>query len=452
MIEFRNAQIKLIDNVLEHLFVKGEQGHACFAKIGSGKTRASLEAFSRMRDLGEVKRALVVAMPRVITRTWPDEIEKFGYPFKHIKVNGKIPNPGPYDIVFCSPDSLHKVIDMAEQKAFDLLICDESQRFQGFTTLRMKRMKKILPHIPKRVILTATPRANKMTQLFSQIYIIDDGERLGKNKTVCDARFTVKGGFKGREHVFLKEKEQEVLELISPIVTYISEADIDFDYPALIPNDIICPIDPETERHQDTLKNDLYIALQNGENITVGSAGAAYNSLKQLATGFVYGEQKEVKHLHSAKLDAIRSIANENNGPILVFYWYNANKERLIKELGAANCACPSGLSDKLANKEIDKWMEGRKQFLLAQWASMAEGLNLQAPDHSDLVAYDIPDSGTIWLQGIGRLQRPGGARHIFQHRLILENSIEIPNIERLEGRLTGQDEFLDALKAWASK
>ncbi len=451
-IQFRRAQQKIIDHVLDRLFIKDEKGAAVFAKIGSGKTLSSLEIFKQLRDLGVAKRALVVAPLRPLARTWPDEIKQWRYDYKHVKVNGKMPNPTTYDMVFCSPDSLHKVIDAAEAGMFDLLIVDESQRFQNFTTKRMKFLKKILPHIPKRVILTATPCANRLTQLFSQIYIVDDGEALGKNVTVCRNKFTDKGGFKGRQHIFRADKEKEVLDLIAPYTVYVDEADIDFDYPKRVVNDLICPLDAVTRHHQNTLKNDLYVALASGETLTADNAAAAYNSLKQLASGFLYGENKEVKTIHKAKLDALESVANESSGQVLIFYWHTANLESIVKKLGPANCAWTAGKSDKLANAEIDKWMAHKKQFLLGNWVSMGEGLNLQAPDHSTLVAYELPESGTPYEQGIGRLQRPGGASHLFLHRILLEESIDQVILERLCGRLDNQDAFLSALKDWASK
>lgn len=451
-IQFRRAQQKIIDQFVEHLFIKGEPGHACFAKIGSGKTLAGLEIINQLRILGEVKRTLVVAPVRVLSRTWPNEIAAWGYNYTHVKVNGSVPDIRGKDIVLCSPDSLHKIIQLAEQKAFDLILVDESQRFQGFTTLRMKNMKKILPHIPKRGIFTATPAANKLTQLFAQIYIIDDGNSLGKNVTVCRARFTDKGGFKGRQDIFRKDKIDEINSLIAPISTYISEDDIDFDYPALVTNDLICPLDDATRRAQMTLKEELYVALQSGETLTMSNAGAAYNSLKQLANGFLYGENKAIEHIHNAKLDAVESIANESTGQVLIFYWFDADRERLIKKLGAANCCCPKGLGDKAANKEIDKWMDHKKPYLVANFQSMSEGLNLQSPEHSALVNFGVPDSATIYLQAIGRLQRPGGAKHIFLHRVLLEDSIEQTMVDRLDGRITCQEDFLNGLKAWAKQ
>lgn len=448
-IEFRKAQNKIIDFGIDQWFVNDEPGFACFAKIGSGKTLAGLELFQRMRDFAGAKRALIVAPKRVLSRTWPSEIKEWGYNYRVGKVNGKAPNPTNLDIVFCSPDSLHHVIPLAQQKQFDLLLVDESQRFQNYTSDRIKNMRKIVPFIPKRAIFTATPRANRMNQLFGQMYIVDEGERLGKNKTVCNSRFCTKGGYHGREDVFQSEHEKDVLDKIAPISVYVEEADIDFDYPALITNNLVCEIDDVTQRHQDTLKQDLYAALENGETITVGSAGAAYNSLKQLANGFLYGENKEIKPIHNAKLDALESIANESPGQVLIFYWYQADLQRIVAKLGTDNCCVPAGKSDKLANKEIDKWMAHKKQFLVAQISSMGEGLNLQAPDHSTLVMYGVPDSATIYLQAIGRLLRPGGALHLFLHRILLGESIEQSMIDKLDGRIASQAEFLTALKDW---
>jgi superfamily II DNA or RNA helicase len=441
-------QQKIVDFILSRLFVTGLPGAAIFARIGSGKTLASLEAIRILREVGEVRRVLLVAPLRVAARTWPNEIAKHGYNFKHAKVNGKVPSLKGLDILLVTPDSLHKLTEYAGD--FDLIVVDESVRFQTWTTKRMKNMRKLLTVIPRRLILTGTPAANSLAQLHSQMFIVDNGDALGKNVTVFRNNFMTRGGFKGRGFVFREDKKQDLLDLVAPMAVYIEPEDLT-DLPDLVVQDILCPIDADTVKAQRTMKEQLLVALKE-QTILVGSAGAAYNSLKQIANGFMYDKEKEINEIHSSKLDALESILNESGGkPVLLFYWYTADLERIQRRIG--KCAIlKGGQSDKVAGNAIDDWYAGKYQVLCAQISSAGAGLNLQEHQADTLIYFGLPDSAEIYLQSVGRLQRQGGAKRIFAFRLLLETSIDLVMAERLAEKLDTQEKFLNRLKEWANE
>lgn len=442
-------QKKILDFLLDRIFIKGEKGAAIFARIGSGKTLAALEFINQLMLMGEVKRTLLVAPLRVASRTWPNEIKKHGYSFRHAKVNGTVPSLHNLDLLIITPDSLHKITELAPK--FDLIVIDESVRFQTWTTKRMRMLRRILPLVSRRVIMTGTPASNSLAQLHSQMFIVDDGEGLGKNVTVFRNRFMDKGGFKGRQHVFRKDRAEELLQIVAPMAVYIEPEDLT-DLPDLVVNDLICPIDNETRRAQRTMKQQLLVALEESKMIMVGSAAAAYGALKQIASGFMYDKDKISNELHSSKLDALESIVNESGGkPILLFYWYTADLERIQRRIG--KCAIlKGGQSDKEANKNIDAWYEGKYQVLVAQVSAAGAGLNLQEKQADTLVYFGVPDSAELYLQSLGRLQRQGGAKQIFAFRILLEDSIDIVMADRLAGKLDTQEKFLNRLKDWANE
>jgi SNF2 family DNA or RNA helicase len=60
------------------------------------------------------------------------------------------------------------------------VIIDESSSFKSPKSRRFKALKAVRKRIEKVILLTGTPSPNGLLDLWSQIYLIDQGERLGK--------------------------------------------------------------------------------------------------------------------------------------------------------------------------------------------------------------------------------------------------------------------------------
>lgn len=444
------SQKKIYDFAIERLFIKGAQGCAVLARIGSGKTRATLEIISGLRDLGEIRRVLLVAPLRIANVTWPAEIAKWRYPFSFAHVNGTIPRSDRFDITICSPDSLHKVINAAEAKVFDLIVVDEATKFKTWTTKRMKNMRKLLPHIPKRLILTGTLVANSLQDMFGPMFIVDSGETLeAKNITIFRAKYMDRSGFKGRGWKMLESSKQKLIEAIAPLSVVIQPEDYN-DLPELVENDIIVELPASAQRNHATMKRELFAALENERNLTATSAAAAYSKCRQIAAGFVYDENKSVVDVHTAKIEALESIIEESGDKqILVFYQFTANADRIKAAIGKCSILC-GGQSNKEAQKQIDDWFDGKTQIMLAQVSAAGMGLNLQIKKADTLVYFELPESGETMEQTIGRLRRDGGAKRIFMFRILAAETIDSVIKDRVEGKLKDQDEFIEGLRNWA--
>src|SRR5699024_9978154 len=66
---------------------------------------------------------------------------------------------------------------------FKTVIIDESSSFKSPSAKRFKALRKVRPMIERLVELTGTPSPNNLMDLWSQIYLLDQGERLGKTIT-----------------------------------------------------------------------------------------------------------------------------------------------------------------------------------------------------------------------------------------------------------------------------
>jgi hypothetical protein len=110
--------------------------------------------------------------------------------------------------------------------------------------------------------------------------------------------------------------------------------------------------------------------LETSHEVTAVNAAALSQKLLQIASGTVIHDAKVPTHVHDAKVDALRSIAEELQEPLLVAYWYKA-EEALLKK------AFPGFRVFKDQKDESD-WNEGKIQLMGVHPQSAGHGVNLQ--------------------------------------------------------------------------
>ncbi len=442
--EMYKHQQRMVDFNLRRLFMEGQLGAGDFAGMGSGKTRALLECASLLRDMNEIKRTLLIAPLLVGHQVWPAEIKEWGYDFDYHFVSGGVPRLAGKNLTICSPDSIHHVLTVGSQ--FDLMIIDESDRFKNWTALRTRNLRKLLPLVSKRIVATGTPMPNGIQDFMPQIYCIDNGLALGHNITAFRTKYMVKGGWQGRQFVEKKGAEQEVLEAMSPLVIRIPPSEYDSKMPPLKVTDIRVPMSERGLKAQRTLKKQLLIELSENKLLIAPNSASAYMKLRQLAGNFVYNKE-EVESFGTEKVDALGELVEQmGNEQVVIFYNFKEDKNRIIKKFGLARVAA---LGEK---GELEKWMAGKKQILICQEMSGSHGLNLQK-NARYIIFYNISDSAGRHEQAMARVYRPGGLLGpVFCYLLLSEQSIDEVQLPRVRGKITNQDEFLNALDQWARR
>ena len=66
---------------------------------------------------------------------------------------------------------------------FDMVIVDELSSFRNPSAQRFKALRKVRPLIKHLWGLTGTPRPRSLLDLWAQVYLLDQGARLGKTFT-----------------------------------------------------------------------------------------------------------------------------------------------------------------------------------------------------------------------------------------------------------------------------
>jgi SNF2 family DNA or RNA helicase len=325
---------------------------------------------------------------------------------------------------------------------FTNLVIDESSRFKDPSTKRFKALKKHLKGFSRRLILTGTPTPQGMQDLWSQVGILDLGQRLETSLTKFRDKYMVPDQMNRHTRVVYSWKfkpgcDQIVQDKISDIC-YSLKAEDYLQLPECTSLYHPIEIDKSIRNQYNELRKDMVTQVKK-EKITAPTAAALANKLLQFTSGAVYNEAGEAQEVHSSKLERLESIMEESASPTLVFYHFKHSLQRI-------RLAFPQAVV--MDDDNIEAWRRGEIRMLLAHPQSGGIGLNLQCNigDTAQTVWFDLPWSSENYIQANARIYRQGQEKPVIIHHLTVHNSIDEQVVKVLEGKINLQDALLDAL------
>lgn len=422
--------------------------------MGLGKTVSTLTAINDlMYNRFEIKKVLVIAPLKVADITWEEELLKWDH-LNHLRLSKVLGSEKmriaglekEADIYIVNRENTKWLVDYYIQKKewpFDLLVIDESSSFKNPQSQRFRALRKVTP-ITKRVVeLTGTPAPNTLIDLWSQIYLLDQGERLGRTLTSYRNDYFNPGRRNQQiifDYVLKPGADKTIYKKISDIAVSLKAVD-HIKMPERIDNNIKIRMPDKVKEVYKKMERDYVLTLDE-ENITAASASAVMIKLLQMANGAVYAENGNIIHIHDLKLEALKDIVIDNEGkPIMVLYNFRHDLMRLKEYFKDLN---PREL--KTADDKFD-WDSGKIRLLLAHPKSMGHGLNLQAGGHI-IVWFSLTWSLEEYQQSNARLYRQGQTDTVIINHLVIEDTEDELVIERLKSKKVSQDDLIEAVKA----
>jgi len=432
---------------------------ALFADPGMGKTAIILSVLDLLRETGKYKKALVVAPSIVCSNVWPNEINKwkrFRRLRKIYQLNPRIRKEYEYKTSiksFIHIVNFESLPGLCKRKKaltdYDILIIDESSKMKNPSSVRFKALKKCLDNFKYIVIMSGTPIPKSMLDLWSQIYIVDKGKRLGENITSYRNRYfnSVMRRFGAHivpEYSIKKGAKKKILKEIAPVSIVLRAKDY-LDIKDVIINDIPLYLTKTQRIIYDQMEKNLFTEINMTELFAM-SAGSSFQKCHQLANGAIWdGDNKgRYLHLHDLKLDALSNIIDELQGkPVLVGYRFIHDLERIKKRFGN-----DVSILDK-NNPRIEKqWNQGKHKILCGQFQSVSHGLNLQKGGH-DIILFSLTSNWENYDQFIKRIWRQGVEQEVRVHRFIVKDTVDETLIEILDKRCKNQSDMLKILKGY---
>jgi len=351
------------------------------------------------------------------------------------------------DIYVINRENVVWLVDLYKNSwPFDTVVIDELSSFKSNKSQRFKQLKKVTPLINRMIGLTGTPTPNGYLDLWSQLYLLDRGERLGKTIGGYRDRYFSPGRRNGYT-VFdwdLKDMAEEAIQNKIKDICISMDAKDYLDLPERINNNVYVTMEPKAQQLYEELEKDLILKVD-GEEITALTAATLTNKLLQMANGSVYNSDRDVIHIHDGKLDALEEILEFNQEPVLVFYNFKHDYNRLMERFKGLK---PRKLE---TSQDISDWNDGKIRLLLAHPASVGHGLNIQAGGHV-IVWFGLTWSLELYQQANARLDRQGQTKSVVVHHLITEGTVDEDVMKALERKETGQAALLEAVKAKIEK
>ena len=393
----------------------------------------------------------MIAPKRVAEDTWAQEVEKWSH-LSHLSVSLVLGTAkqrtealaADADIYVTNKENTKWICEKYRKDwPFDMLVIDELSTFKNSSSQRFKILKKQMPLVNRFVGLTGTPAPKKIMDLWAQIYLIDGGERLGKNMTKFRQQYFYPT-HQLTDHVFnweLKDgAKDEIYDKISDVTVSMEHKDY-LEMPERIDSVKEAKLSKKERALYEQLEQDMIIedTENDDKDIVALNSAALSQKLLQLSNGAVYTDDGTYKHIHDKKLEMLDEIVEEAQGkPILVFYNFKHDRERILERYSFA---------EELEGDYMRRWNNGEIQMLIAHPASAGHGLNLQHGG-SIMVWFGLTWNLEYYEQANARLYRQGQKKTTVIHHLLTENSIDQRVYDALKNKKLNQSELMRAVKA----
>lgn len=430
-------------------FVEEHPYCALFVDMGLGKTVVTLTALRRLqRDYLDVDRILVIAPKSVALNTWTSECAKWNHltDTRVTVVTGSERQrtgalEADADIYVVNRENTEWLVDLYVDRRrrkllrrwpFDCVVLDESTSFKNYQAKRFKALALVRPFIRRLVELTGTPAPNGLMDLWSQIGLLDNGERLGRHIGQYRETYFRPGARNGAVVYEYKPRagaREQISAKISDIVLTMRAEDY-LTMPDVMDGGMSLQLDDMAGylRFQQDC-----VATIDETVISAVTAVSLTNKLLQYSSGAVYDDEHNWHEVSTTKIEALKDLIEQTSEPVLVYYNYKHELARIQQELTAVSF---HGEPDIL-----EAWNAGRIPLLCAHPASVAFGLNMQAGGH--IIVWYSPTWNLEWYQQANaRLVRQGQGKPVILYHLVCKGTMD----ETVMSALTSKDDLQTTL------
>lgn len=394
------------------------------------------------RDVAATK-VLIVAPDKVARLTWPDEIEEWAHlrdmrysvvagdeakRRKALDADAELFLIGEANLRWLHDNYWHVRKKQWKCAPFDCIVIDEISLFKNSDSGRGKALAHMVHGMPYRVGLSGT--MGDLVDLWAQIKLLDDGQRLGALKgAYIDQYFRIRGnGMIVYEYIPRPGVERILMGKLSDMLLTKRIKDTDIAMPPIEYNDLAVQLSPFDKEVYDLMERELIIELGDAE-ISAKTQADLSLKLLQLSSGAVYDEERNVVEFNTAKLDALEKLVSGQPGERwIIVYEFLHEVDRIKERLPQAH-KLRSGAA---VRKDAAAWNAGEIEILLLHSRSAGHGLNLQFGGRN-LVWFSGTWVPELWAQTNARIYRRGVEWLVRIYRLICAGTRDRRQAQRVK-------------------
>lgn len=425
-----------------------------FVGMGVGKTAAVLHHLADLFLSGESVAALVVAPLRVANLTWPAEVRDWPE-LRWMRVANLRTESGQRDFLYgrahiylINYESIHQLVALVERRGgktpYDCIVWDELTRAKNPSSKRINFYRRKVSRVQRNIGLTGTPMPNSHIDLFAQVRLIDDGQRLGTNFTKFKQEFFMQPAYAFAPWKAKKDTPQFIEQRIHDITVTLKSSDW-LNIPDTVYEDVEVHFTPELQEKYETLEEELVIELRQDKTINVASAAALVTKLLQFTSGEMYDDLREHHPIHNLKFEALKKIIKAEGKPVFVSCAFQHEYVRM-KEHFPQSVFFNDAKTLEAQNKLMDDWNAKKIPILFAHPASIGHGLNLQFGS-SVLIFISLTFNREHYDQIIARFARRGQTEMTKVYRLMIPGTVDDAVAEALANKAENESRLIAALQ-----
>lgn len=349
---------------------------------GTGKTRGHLEDFARTGG-----RMLVFGPKSVLQSAWGNDIDKFfpGMTYAVANANNRAKAfDMKTDVVITNHDAAVWLMKNPKYlDGFNRVMNDESTAYKNPQAQRSKAAYDIAKRMKYRRAMCATPNPISILEMWNQIRLVDDGERLGKSywkfrNVACEP---FQNGPKA-EHIEWRDKpgiEAAVFALISDICIR-HERNKCISLPDNQQSFVHFELSNKCKKYYQDMYDHSMITLRDSAVVRAINASAVTNKLLQIASGAMYtGEEDKYVVLDEERTELVMDLLESRKHSLVAFNWKH-QRDQLVaaaQQRGYPYAVIDGEVSANDRTKIVADMQAGKLKVLFAQPKSAGHGLTL---------------------------------------------------------------------------
>jgi SNF2 family DNA or RNA helicase len=323
-------------------------------KQGTGKTAVAIGAICNdaARRKKPKYRAIIVCPPNVRVN-WAAEFVKFatqecdthilrgGQVTRVVQIINAIKSPAPISVIICNYETLQQSWDALQAIEFDYAVLDEAHYIKAHTTKRNQYAQKLGRNAAKRLVLTGTPIANNVNDLFTLFEFMGPGTSGFRSFDSFRKYF---GKYRSTSHGMSFEEAQNLPILKDKLARYsfiISKEEALPYLPDKLYDVAEVEMEPDQAEAYTKLRDELVIEIENTLETADNEAVAVNNILTRLLrlsqitssfrvippvideNGDVVSQRRVIPFKTNIKVDYVASLVEEKGPNDKTIIWSN---------------------------------------------------------------------------------------------------------------------------------
>lgn len=415
--------------------IKDSFGLCVFDEQGAGKTVTLIFTYDTLVDRDEVDFALIVS-PKSMVSEWPVDFEKFTHGRYTVSTlvgtyNEKAATLASnsdvivtnFETVISMEQELRAVFRRYGSRA--ILVVDESFFAKNLDAQRTQALRRLREFCGRAYVLCGTPAPNSPHDIIEQFNLVDFGatfNNVSVPKEKSEAAKVIK----------------QVIEDRGPFVRHL-KSDVLPGLPLKRFQRVILPLEPKQKQLYEHTVNNLVSDLSDTDQ-----AGFEKNKMSFLARRSALLQICSSPKSIDASLDEVPSktlaldqilddLIGKKKEKVILWCFYTNTIDSMYKRYKKYNPVRYDGtITDTAERREsVRRFREDKITMLfIANPAAAGAGLNLQSARYA--IYESMSNQAAHYLQSLDRIHRRGQTKDVEYIVLLSEDTIEIPEYDRL--------------------